>query len=159
MLIVSVVLFVLALAVGGVGVGGLIGRLPRNRFAGVRTPATMRDDETFALANRIAGPTMLAAAALLTIGGIAALLLDGVLAVAAVVVALLGALLTAGSGGSVGARAAAAMPAAETAGCGNACGCGGEPAVTETPEEQAAAADCGVGSCGTCSLKDACLPS
>ena len=120
MFIVAVVLFVLALAVGVVAAAGLSGRLPRNRWVGVRTPESMRDDTTFALANRVAGPTMLAAAGLLGIGGVGALVLGTIPGLIGVVVALVVAVLTAGTGGSIGARAAAAAP--EVGGCGHSCG-------------------------------------
>ena len=70
-IVVAVVLFVLAVAVGGVAVAGLIGKLPRNRWAGVRTEDSLRSEESFALANKVAGPTMLAAAGMLVIGGVA----------------------------------------------------------------------------------------
>lgn len=159
MLIVALVLFVVAVIVGGVAAAGMTGRLPRNRWAGVRTPDTLASEETFALANRIAGPTLAASALLLVIGGIGALALPtfGGLAVAAV--AVVAALVTAGYGGSIGARAAAA---AAPAGCGDACGCGheAEPATTTSAfaADAAAAADCGQDSCGSCSLKGACLP-
>lgn len=133
MLIASAVLFVLAVAVSGVAVAGLAERLPRNRWAGVRTPETMRDDQTFALANKVAGPTLLAAAGLLVIGGIAAILIGGVFGIGAVLVSVVAAALTAATGGSLGARAAAAVPAADTGECGS--------------------------SCGACSLKGACQPS
>lgn len=132
MLIASVVLFVLAVAVSGVAVAGLAERLPRNRWAGVRTPETMRDDQTFALANKVAGPTLLAAAGLLVIGGIAGIL-GGVFGIGAVLVSVVAAALTAATGGSLGARAAASVPAADTGGCGS--------------------------SCGACTLKGACQPS
>lgn len=132
-LIVSVVLLVLAVVLGGVAVAGLTERLPRNRWAGVRTPETLRDDETFALANKVAAPTMLAAAALLVIGSIAGTLLDGPLAFVAVGFSVVAAIVTVALGGVLGARTAAAMPAPESGGCGS--------------------------SCGACSLKDACQPS
>ncbi|MET4047413.1 putative membrane protein [Rhodococcus sp. UYP5] len=133
-LIVSVVMFVLALVVGAVATASLLGRLPRNRWAGVRTPESMRDDETFVMANRVAGPTNAAAALLLLIGGAASLMLSGAFAVVAVVACVLAAFVTAGIGGSIGARAAAAapVPVAED-GCGH--------------------------SCISCTLKDACQPS
>ena len=43
---------------------GLLGwrqRLPRNRFAGIRTPAALRSDAAFIAANRMAAPPILAA--------------------------------------------------------------------------------------------------
>ncbi|MGW5074451.1 SdpI family protein [Rhodococcus sp. NPDC004095] len=163
MLIVASVLFVVALVVGGVAVAGMTGRLPRNRWAGVRTPDTLASQETFRLANRIAGPTMAASALLLVIGGIGALALGTIGGLAVAAVAALAALVTAGYGGTAGARAAAA---AAPAGCGDACGCGSAPAATtttsvcatESPADAAAAADCGTDSCDACSLKGACLP-
>nr|WP_240945600.1 SdpI family protein [Rhodococcus sp. HNM0569] len=132
-MIVSVVLFVLAVAVGAVAVAGLTERLPRNRWAGVRTPATLRSDDAFAVANKVAAPTLLATAGLLILGGLGGLLIDGVLGIVLVVVALIASLLTAGAGGSIGARAAAAVPESDAGACGN--------------------------SCGACSLKDACASS
>jgi hypothetical protein len=162
-IVVAVVLFVLALAVGGVAVSGLIGKLPRNRWAGIRTPDTLRSEESFALANKVAGPTMAAAAGLLVLGGIAALTMSTAMGLGIALVAVVGAVFTAGFGGSIGARAAAALP--EQSGCGNDCNCGhteeparAEPAA-ETPEAKANAADCGTGSCGACALKDACQPA
>ncbi|QCQ93009.1 SdpI family protein [Rhodococcus sp. SGAir0479] len=131
MVIVAVVLFVAAVAIGALGVAGLTGRLGRNRWAGVRTPESLRDDETFALANKVAAPTMLAAAGVLVIGGLAGVLLDGVLPVAAAIVAVVAAFLLTAAGGTLGSRAAAAVP--ETSGCGT--------------------------SCGACSLKGACEPA
>lgn len=133
MLIVALLLFLLALVVGAVGVAALAGKLPRNRWAGVRTPDSMRDDTTFALANKVAAPSMLGAAVLLAVGGIASLTLPTVAAIIAIVVTVIAALVTAGAGGSVGARVAAATKPAESDGCGS--------------------------SCGACSLRGACEPS
>lgn len=133
MVIVSVVLLVLAVVLGGIAVAGLTERLPRNRWAGVRTPETLRDDETFALANKVAAPTMMASAALLVIGSAAAVLLEGALGAVAVGFSVVAAVITTALGGTLGARTAAALPAPDTGGCGS--------------------------SCGACSLKDACQPS
>ncbi|MFF0240996.1 SdpI family protein [Rhodococcus sp. D-6] len=133
MLIVAVLLFVLALVVGAVGVAALTGKLPRNRWAGVRTPDALRDDEAFALANKVAAPSMLGSAVLLALGGVASLTLPTVAGIIAVVVTVMAALITAGAGGSVAARVAAATKPEETAGCGT--------------------------SCGACSLRGACEPT
>lgn len=133
MLIVAIVLFVLALAVGVVAVAGLTGRLERNRWAGVRTADTLRDDETFALANKVAAPSVLGAAVLLVAGGVGALTLPTVAGVIAVVVTIVAAFATAGAGGSIAARVAAATKPDDTAGCGT--------------------------SCGACSLRGACEPT
>ncbi|WP_433870709.1 SdpI family protein [Saccharopolyspora sp. CA-218241] len=64
MLAVQVILCALLL-VGGiallyVGLRGWRGRLARNRFVGVRTPAALRGEEAFALANRVAAPANIA---------------------------------------------------------------------------------------------------
>ncbi|CAM3165531.1 SdpI family protein [Prescottella defluvii] len=131
MVIVAVVLLVAALALTGLGIAALTGRLTRNRWFGVRTPQSMRDDETFALANKVAAPTMLAAAGVLVIGGAAGLLLDGALAIAAEIVAAFAALFIVAAGGTLGSKAAGALP--DTSGCGT--------------------------SCGACSLKGACEPA
>ncbi|MGW5322368.1 MULTISPECIES: SdpI family protein [Rhodococcus] len=133
MLIVAVLLFVLALVVGAVGVAALTGKLPRNRWAGVRTPDALRDDAAFALANKVAAPSMLGSAVLLALGGVASLTLPTVAGIIAVVVTVVAALITAGAGGSVAARVAAATKPEETAGCGT--------------------------SCGACSLRGACEPT
>lgn len=163
MFIVATVLFVVALLVGGVAVAGMTGRLPRNRWAGVRTPDTLASEESFRLANRIAAPTLVAAALLLVIGGTGTLILDTVGGLAVAAVAIVAALVTAGYGGTVGARAAAATA---STGCGTSCGCGTSPDASDSPAAPAAAecttespaADCGTDSCGSCALKGACLP-
>lgn len=49
-----------------VGVLGCLGRLPRNRLAGVRTSATLRSDRAFEVGNRVAGPAVI-------VGGVAAM--------------------------------------------------------------------------------------
>lgn len=133
MLVVAVLLFAAALYFGAVGVLALAGRLRRNRFSGVRTPETLRSEEAFTLANKVAAPTVIAGAALFAAGGAATLLVDGWLAIAAAVVVLVAAFLTAGAGASLGIRAAAALPEPEQGACGN--------------------------SCGGCSLRDACAPN
>lgn len=132
-IVVSILMFVLAIVVGSVAAASVAGKLPRNRWAGVRTPESMRDDDTFVMANKVAGPTNAAAALLLLIGGAAAVMLTGAFAIVAVIACVIAAVLTAGVGGSIGARAAAAKPVEETGGCGH--------------------------SCISCSLKDACAPS
>ncbi|MFT7023539.1 MAG: hypothetical protein ACJA07_002639 [Rhodococcus sp. (in: high G+C Gram-positive bacteria)] len=133
MIVVSILMFVLALVVGVVSALSLVGRLPRNRWAGVRTADSMRDDATFVTANKVAGPTTAAAAVLLLVGGAAGVALTGAAAVVAVIASAIAALVTAGAGGSIGARVAAATPAEDVGGCGH--------------------------SCISCSLKDACQPS
>jgi uncharacterized membrane protein len=105
-MVIGIVMVVAGALTGLVGALGWIGRLPRNRWAGVRTPATLRSDEAFRTGNRAAGP-------LTVVGGVAALA-GGVLAMVvpardAVACVLVGAFLGAGLtvlGGLIGGRAA-----------------------------------------------------
>ncbi|MDQ4092738.1 MAG: SdpI family protein, partial [Actinomycetota bacterium] len=73
----SALLGVVLLATGGglitVGLLGWRQRLPRNRFAGVRTPATLRSDAAFIAANRVAAPPVFAAGVICAAGGALAL--------------------------------------------------------------------------------------
>jgi uncharacterized membrane protein len=64
-----VVLLVAGAALLTVGLLGWRQRLPRNRFAGVRTPATLRSEAAFIAANRVAAPPVLAAGAICVAGG------------------------------------------------------------------------------------------
>ena len=48
---------------------GFRGQLPRNRYVGVRTPAAMRSEEAFELANRVAAPAILAGGAVAVLAG------------------------------------------------------------------------------------------
>lgn len=115
------------LVVAVVGVLGFLERLPRNRFGGVRTPATLRDDETFRVGNKVAGLPIAVGGAVGVVGGGVALVMTGAAAVVVAVVALLGALFIAAAGGVLGHRAAEAVPAPAPevpAGC-KGCQCGG----------------------------------
>lgn len=105
---------------------GLRGTLPRNRFAGVRTPAAMASDEAFALANRVAAPATLAGAAVMVVVGACVLALRGGSTLfLLLVVGLLGATALIMVGGVLGNRAATALaearaaqqPAGACAGC------------------------------------------
>ncbi|MFI9810900.1 SdpI family protein [Saccharothrix variisporea] len=122
-IVLLVVLGLVGVAFGTTGVLGLRGLLRRNRFFGVRTAATLRDDETFAVANRVAAvPTTVAGAiALLTA---AAVLLNPGTALVVGVLGLVGSLVIAAAGGVLAHRTAEAMPAPEPAGCGG-CACAG----------------------------------
>lgn len=112
------VLVLAALALLSVGVLGWRCRLPRNRFAGVRTPASLRSDAAFRTANRVAAPPLLAAGAACLTGGVVCFAATGIsLAVVAGVTAA-GTLLLALAGGVLGNRAAEAMGADPScAGC------------------------------------------
>lgn len=111
------------LALAGVGLLGLRERLPRNRFAGVRTAATMRDERAFRLANKIAGLPTIVAGVVGVLAGVAGYLAGSVLVLAVGIAGLIA--ITVGAG-VLGHRAAAALPEPKPeppAGCGG-CGCG-----------------------------------
>jgi hypothetical protein len=125
--VVAFVPLIVGLVVAVVGLLGLLERLPRNRFGGVRTPATLRDDETFRIGNKVAGLPIAVGGAVGAGGGAVALLLTGAATVVVAVIALLGMLVIAAAGGVLGHRAAEAVPepAPELpAGCAG-CQCGG----------------------------------
>lgn len=110
-------------ALFSVGLLGRKGRLPRNRFAGVRTPATLRTDASFTVANRVAAPPVLAAGAVCGVAGALALGTGGVLLTVIVAVGGTGALTLVIAGGLLGHRAATAVPPRPT-GCSG-CSCNG----------------------------------
>ena len=65
------------LALGGVTIGvvgylGLVERLPRNRFAGLRTPGTLRSDAAFRVANKAAGGPTIIGGAVAVVGAVVA---------------------------------------------------------------------------------------
>jgi uncharacterized membrane protein len=125
------VLFVLTgVALVTVAVLGARSRLPRNRWAGVRTAATLESAPAWVSANRVAAPPLAAAGAVCLFAGV--VLLAGpseVLGWIVTVIALVGALGLAGVGGALGDRAGrieTATRAAEAAesGCTGSCaGC------------------------------------
>ncbi|MDQ4020144.1 MAG: SdpI family protein, partial [Actinomycetota bacterium] len=128
----SALLGVVLLATGsGLITVGLLGwrqRLPRNRFAGVRTPATLRSDAAFVAANRVAAPTVLAAGAVCAAGGGLALGAGGSALTVIVGIAGLGTVGLLLAGGLLGHRVAAAIPA-PGAGCAG-CTCKGAGCTT-----------------------------
>ncbi|NKQ53269.1 SdpI family protein [Amycolatopsis sp. K13G38] len=113
-----------------VGWGGLLGwreKLPRDRGAGVRTPATLRSDEAFRIANKVAGLPTITAGAVGVVAGVAGLVMPGTAGVViATVVGLAGIIALVLAGGLLGHRAALAVPAPAPvpAGCSG-CACGG----------------------------------
>ena len=127
MLLIAAVPILAGLLIAAVGFLGLRERLRRNRFFGVRTAATLRDEETFRLANRVAGlPTLVAGLIGVLAGIAAALVADPGARIAIVIIGLIGLLAIAVAGGALGHRAALAMPepASELpAGCAG-CACG-----------------------------------
>ncbi|WP_053714523.1 SdpI family protein [Saccharothrix sp. NRRL B-16348] len=122
-IVLPVVLGLIGVAFATVGVLGVRGRLQRNRFFGVRTKATLRDDETFALANKVAGVPNTAAGAIALVAAVAAAV-NPALALVIGLVGLVGSVVVASAGGVLGHRAAEAMPEQAPAGCGG-CACGG----------------------------------
>jgi uncharacterized membrane protein len=117
---------ILLVASAGLLTVGLLGWrrwLPRNRFAGIRTPATLRSEAAFRAANRVAAPPVVAAGSVCAVGAALAFGTSG--SVLAVIVGVTGAgavgLLLAG--GLLGHRVAAAMPP-PTGGC-RGCACDG----------------------------------
>jgi hypothetical protein len=113
----------LALAV--VGILGWRRRLPRNRFAGVRTVNTLRDDETFAVGNQIGAPLSMAAGAVAVLGGLAVLATPSTaVRLTLIVLAALGALVLTVVGGVLGDKAAKLVPVPTLGGCSGVCtGC------------------------------------
>ena len=124
---VSGLLGVVLLAAGaGLLVVGLLGwrrRLPRNRFVGIRTPATLRSEAAFSAANRVAAPSVLAAGAVCAAGGALTLGTGGpALAVIVTITGtgVVGLLLTAGM---LGHRVAATVPLPGPLPSGGCAGC------------------------------------
>ncbi len=116
-----------------VAVLGARGRLPRNRWAGVRTVETLRSDAAFLLANRVAAAPIGAAGAVAVAGGLVTLAgPSGAVSVAVVAVAVAGTAVLGAFGGMMGQRAAATVPdpvvpsacAGTCAGCDLVAGCG-----------------------------------
>ncbi|EGD54530.1 SdpI family protein [Gordonia neofelifaecis] len=158
--VISVLALVLAAGWLGVGVAALTGALRRNRWVGVRSPETLRTDETFAVANRVAAPGYLGAGVILAVtGGLGLALGDwGFLsALFGIVVAVL----VISAVGGMAIQAAQSVPVPEAAGCGccsdstdsTAGGC----ADTSATCDEDPAADCGESSCGSCALSGMCL--
>ncbi|MDY6807893.1 hypothetical protein GIY30_08665 [Gordonia sp. HNM0687] len=132
LVVAAVIVFALAAMWLVVGAMGITGRLRRNRWVGVRADATMRSDQAFAVANRVAAPGELAAAGILVLAGILTLGVGGYWSLVFAVVGLIAAMFVVGIVSAYGVRAAAAVPA-------------------DDPAD-----DCGTSSCGACSLRGAC---
>lgn len=75
MIVPAVILIVVGLVLIVLAVASWQGRLPRNFVAGVRTPTTMRSDQAFKVANKVAAPLTAAGGAVLVLGGVLAALL------------------------------------------------------------------------------------
>ena len=123
----GVVLLVAGGALLTVGLLGWRQRLPRNRFAGVRTPATLRSEAAFIAANRVAAPPVLAASAVCAAGGALAFGTGGPALAVIVGVTGIGAVGLLLAGGLLGHRVATTMPP-PTGGCaGCTCACTTRP--------------------------------
>lgn len=106
--------------------GGLLGFREKlsNRGAGVRTEATLRSDEAFRIANKVAGLPTVVAGVVGIFAGIAGLVMPtagGILT--ATLIGLVGMFALVVAGGVLGHRAALAVPEPVPAGCAG-CGCG-----------------------------------
>ncbi len=105
---------------------GLLGwrqRLPRNRFAGIRTPATLRSEAAFRAANRVAAPPVVAAGSVCAAGAALAFGTEGPALTMIIGVTGVGAVGLLLAGGLLGHRVAAGMPP-PTGGC-TGCTCSG----------------------------------
>jgi hypothetical protein len=126
--VLAILLMVAGLVIAAVGLLGLLERLPRNRFFGVRTTATLRDDGTFRLANKVAGLPTLVGGLAGVIAGLAGYLIPTTSGqLVSVVIGLAGMLAITVGAGLLGHRVAAAMPATsppKPLAC-KACDCGG----------------------------------
>ena len=131
MLVLAIVLWVLGLVVAATGIAGLLEKLPPNRFVGIRTPEAVKNAQTWALANRVAGPTTALAGTLLIVGGFAAVGIGGLVGIAIAGVAFATAVGTAGFGAAIATKAAKAQ--GEVGNCGSACGGCSLKDMCETP--------------------------
>lgn len=104
------------------------GSLTRNRWAGVRTPATLASDEAFALGNRVASPFLLAGGGIaVVVGPVLALAPSSAAFVVLTAIAVLGVVALTVAGGVLGSLAAERMPvpaATRPSPCAG-CACGG----------------------------------
>jgi uncharacterized membrane protein len=75
MIVPAVILIVAGLGLVWLAVASWQERLPRNGLAGVRTPSTMRSDQAFKVANKVAAPLTAAGGVVLALGGLVTALL------------------------------------------------------------------------------------
>ncbi|WP_041944528.1 SdpI family protein [Tsukamurella paurometabola] len=151
MLVLVVILAVAALAALAVGAAGLAGRLPENGFVGVRTEQTLSDPLLWRTANRVAGPSVLAAGVIFGGGALVGLAMSAPWSYVAVGVAVLAGLFLAGFGALQGSRAASIQARLQMP---DATCCSADEAPSNDADP---AKDCGVtGGCGACALKGMC---
>lgn len=125
-LIVGSLLVVVGATLLTVGVLGGRSRLRRNRWVGIRTPATLRSEPAFVLAHRVGAVPATAGGVVALVGG--GLLLTGSDSTAldwvVLTISAIGAFGLAGFAGRVGDRAAAGLVPEPAAACAGACaGC------------------------------------
>jgi hypothetical protein len=128
----AAVLLLIAVPAGTMGLRGRSGTMTRDGRLGVRTPASTASDEAFGVANRVAAPVALGAAAIAAVLAVLILVLplSTVAVVGCFVVALAATFALLMTAGVLGDRAArhvpipARKPASAGAGCGG-CGCDG----------------------------------
>jgi hypothetical protein len=137
-LVLAVLLVLVGVVFVVVAVLGARSRLRRNRWIGVRTPATLASEPAFGVGNAAAAAPVGAAGAIAVVGG--AVLLsgaDGVLGWVVLGVSLVGTVVLAGVGGLVPPSPFSAACAGTCAGCDLVAGC--RPPATEQADAPAAA--------------------
>lgn len=145
-----VILAVVAVSAVVLGIVGLAGRLPRNRWVGVRSEQTLSDDLLWRTANRVAGPGLLASGVIFGVGAAATAVFDAPWAFVYAGISLVGGVFLAGFGALQGARAASIQARIQT----------GQVTVAPARDggvEGDPAGSCGVtGGCGSCALNGLC---
>ena len=107
-----------------VGILGVAARLPRNRWAGVRTPASLVSDGAFSVANRVSGPGIVVSGVLVALAGAAVAGTEGAPRVVVAMLLLSGGVAVMIAAGALGARAVAvAPPLSPHARCADCTGC------------------------------------
>ena len=125
-LLVGCLLVLVGVALVTTAVLGARGRLPRNRWAGVRTSATLASDAAFALAQRVAAAPLGAAGAVAVAGGAVLIASPAAAGLVVLAVAVVAVFVLAGTAGMLGDRAAARVrpEAPAPAACAGTCaGC------------------------------------
>ena len=122
-LLVGCLLVLVGVALVTTAVLGARGRLPRNRWAGVRTSATLASDAAFALAQRVAAAPLGAAGAVAVAGGAVLIASPATAGLVVLGVAVVAVLVLAGTAGMLGDRAAERVrPEPAPAACAGTCG-------------------------------------